>query len=1605
MSNFKDIAALCIEQIKTSLGECLKGKEKKPATQMTEAYLAKIQSRELVKTPVSEVRGEMMSLWRFIKKRAWGKTLVRAYNPSPEEHQWHSTHSIIEIVCDDQPFLVASILMELEKQDIQVYSLNHIVYEAKRNKQDVLLYLDKITNRDNKQLEFLMHIEIERQVDETALNEIEDSVWNVLNDVYRVYLDWKPMRSKMLEVAQLCKEKSKDEQPIPTKFSDEALKFLAWLSADKFLFIGYAYYSLKEKDGHHFFVYQEGSGLGLLGENRATTLQTVTPINPCQADHFKQSELLILTKSNLLSTIHRPGHLDHIGVKHYKDGKAVGEWRFCGLLSSLAYSVPINQMPLVRKKIKHVLEGSESVDAHRSRILEFVINQYPRDELLQADANYLKKTLHEIVRKQERRQMGVFLRTDSCDEFVTTMVYILKEHYTTELRTQFEQVLMDTFNGKSIDFNIVTTDHPLTQILFRIYCNHASEHEIDVDILEARMTDLMMRWQDRQQLALVEQFGEAEGKRLHRKYMRAFPAAYREDSHPLQGVMDIQTFENFGPDVSISTRLYYPADNPDQLHFRVLGSGQSLALSDVLPILEQMGVKVLSARPYSIAPKGLVHFWILDFAILPSTDCNLENKHLRELFQEVFVRIWKNDLENDSFNALVMTARIGWRRIMLIRALSRYLLQLQVPFSQQYMQETVNNNPAIARDIVELFFIRFDPTFEGNRDKAFIRLLQSTEAQLEEVTSLDEDRILRHFLSLIQAIYRTNFFQSDDAGLSKPYVSFKLSPQLLVAAPQPRLKYEIFVYSPRVEGVHMRAGKVARGGLRWSDRREDYRTEVLGLAKAQMVKNSVIVPLGAKGGFIAKQLPLQSDREALIAEGIACYEMFISGLLDVTDNMQGGKIVPPTSVVRHDEDDPYLVVAADKGTATFSDIANKVSNQYNFWLGDAFASGGSQGYDHKGMGITAKGAWESVKRLFWSKSINVQNEDFTVVGIGDMSGDVFGNGMLLSKHIRLVAAFNHMHIFLDPNPDIEKSYKERQRLFDMERSSWSDYKKSLISKGGGIYNRSQKSIKLTAEVKAMLGVNKNTIIPNDLIQAILCAPVDLLWNGGIGTYIKASTQTNEVVGDRSNDSLRVDAKEVRAVVIVEGGNLGLTQKARIEFARNGGLISTDAVDNSAGVDCSDHEVNIKILLDQAVAEGDMTEKQRNLLLATMTNDVSKLVLRNNYLQSMGLTLTTGRPERLINDQRRLINILEKEKRLSRKLEALPSDAELSKMSKNGESLTRPEISVLLAHTKLKLFGEFIEANIQDDDYLFSLLPCYFPEALQASMADRIIKHPLKIEILATHIINDICNRMGSCFIDRLQQETRCSSIDAIRAFIIVQEVFNLKSLWQGLEDNEYNIDPTLICNELISIRRHIEKSALWLLRRHNKSLHICNLVAAYSEGLNTLSIELPHYLSDEDQHKWKTRQTALIQAGMPKECARTCAGLYYLYFGFGIIDIAKNSQKAVAETARIYFALEGHLILHWLREQVRSLPEVDLWRRKARDTLRDKLDNTLSNNCACVLDSKVDEPKKALDQWLRIKSTQISRWHSTVKEVQASSEINLAMLSVAVQELSLLAEV
>ncbi len=1614
MNRFKDFRAVIVNQVQSLLAKRMSEKECEQIQSLADAYYCGVSPKDLTQINTDDCYGSLLCLWQFLQIRQPKQIKIRAYNPEPETHHWHSTHSIIEIVVDDMPFLVSSILMELDRQKIKVYRLNHPTLCSER---DNTGHLNSINTHQSPLTEAVIRIEIDRQPDHLELEKVASGIRNIVDDVHKVVSDWEAMQVRLNEAIQWCQN---HPSPLPSIEQKEALAFLHWLKKDNFLFIGFRYYEIIQSSHKLKLRTSSKTGLGTFREDSHSS-PVERDLSPYIAAQIQTPELLVITKSTSRSTVHRPAHLDYIGIKQFGDnGAIIGEWRFFGLFSSTAYNVPLDEIPLIRKKVAKLLKNSGCpANSHRGNALRHIIHDYPRDELLQASYEQLKSVINGILDCHELRQLKVFLRPDSYDRFITVLVYVSRDNFNTELRLKMQQILLSELSGNSIDFNVQLSENPMAQLQFTVHCHHANKQHIDVERLEALIHEAMLSWSDHLQQALKEAFGEATGNRMAQCYLLAFPAAYREDVSPRQAVADIQRLESIKNSSQISTSLYRPVTDHYRWHFRVLGKGPLLALSDVLPILEKMGVRVRSARPYSISPCNLERAWVLDFSIEPDshenalsinsnsqeskTNCsNLEDTHLREQFHEVFIRTWKGEMENDGFNGLVVSAGLNWEQVVLVRALSRYLLQLQVPFSQSYMQKVLNSNPSVVREIVNLFSVRFYPDFRGDRHEIASACSERIYRLLDNVANLDEDRILRHFLSVVEAMLRTNAYQKESNGEPKSYLSFKLEPDKIPTSPQPRPMFEIFVYSPRFEGVHMRGGRIARGGLRWSDRMEDFRTEILGLVKAQMIKNAVIVPHGAKGGFVAKHLPLNGSREEIQKEGISCYRLFISGLLDLTDNLQGGNIIPPEDVVRYDDNDPYLVVAADKGTASFSDIANDVSMIYGFWLRDAFASGGSQGYDHKKMGITARGAWESVKRIFKEREIDSQTQDFTVIGIGDMSGDVFGNGMLLSSHIQLIAAFNHQHIFIDPTPDISVSFDERQRLFNLPRSSWDDYDRDKISKGGGVFSRQLKNIHLSKQARSVLATDKSMMPPAELIQTILKAPADLLWNGGIGTYVKASCESNADVGDRSNDSVRINASELNTCAVGEGGNLGLTQLARIEFSKRGGLINTDAIDNSGGVDSSDHEVNIKILLNQMVDDGDITIKQRNVLLVSMTDEIAKLVLRHNFLQSQRLSLSLQQSVILFNDHRFLIRKLEQKGRLNRTLDCLPSDTELKARAKNGEGLTRPEIAILLSHTKLDLFESLVTAKVDDDPILVAKLLDYFPSQLRTQFPDQIRSHPLKTEILATHLSNEVGNRMGATFIEYIQQETRNSELNCVRAFMAIKEIFSISSIWDQFERLGFGVKDDIQRVELFRIQQHVEKACIWLLRNHANDMNIESLISSYKLGVNAVSGQLAELLGEEDCEWLGGRVTWLQEANLPPALAETCAGLRYLYYVLFMVGVADEYKLTVTDVAFIFFALEDYLCLPWLRERIRQLPVNDLWQRKAQSSLKDQLDRTLNDNCINVLHHSDGKPEEKLKQWLEKNAEPIDCWRATVREIQSAREQNLAMLSVAIQELSLI---
>src|SRR5919107_1350564 len=1179
-----------LDKVVTRIREQMPEDQAPQVEEFARQYYGWVDAADLEDRSPIDAYGAALSHWSFAGRREPGEWKIRIYNPHFEEHGWQSTHTVIEMVNDDMPFLVDSTRMEINRQGYAIHMILHPVMNVRRDEEGRLLeVLPPDADEEDAISESVIHVEVDRQTEPFVLEDLKQAIQKTLADVKAAVEDWPKMRERVGDIVSGLEENPPDFEPEDLA---ETRAFLEWIDDNYFTFLGYREYDLTTQNGEEALCAVQGSGLGILRQSESGPVsRRFAELPPGVRRLARTPKLLNLTKANSRATVHRPSYLDYIGIKKFDEsGEVTGERRFLGLYTFSAYSASAFDIPLVRRKVRYVLERAGFPEgSHNEKDLIEILETYPRDELFQISEDELFEVAMGILHLQERQRVRLFVRRDTYGRFFSCLVYVPRDRYNTDIRQHMQDILQEAFNGESAEFNVRLSESVLARLHFIIYTDPEDVPDYNVDEIEARLVEATRSWRDNLYEALIEQCGEEIGTELFQQYREAFPPGYRDDFLARTAVVDIRRIEGLSSGNDLGMSLYHPLEAPeDFLRFRLYRLGGEISLSEVMPLPEDMGVEGADPRPHQIEPTEKAPVWINDFGLVHEAQGELQTDQVKEIFQDAFARAWRGTVEDDGFNRLVLRAQLTWREITILRAYCKYLRQAGTTFSQNYMEQTLAANPHIARLLVELFKARLDPGRQERAEEETERLKEEIKEALEAVVSLDEDRILTSFLNVTLATLRTNYFQSTPEGEPKPYLSFKLDPTGIPELPLPRPMFEIFVYSPQTEGVHLRGGKVARGGIRWSDRREDFRTEILGLMKAQTVKNAVIVPVGAKGGFVVKRPPRGGGREALQEEVVACYKTLIRGMLDITDNISGNEIVPPPDVSRYDDDDPYLVVAADKGTATFSDIANELSAEYDFWLGDAFASGGSVGYDHKEMGITARGAWESVSRHFRQLGRDIQNEDFSVVGIGDMSGDVFGNGMLLSRHIKLLGAFNHMHIFLDPDPDPETSFEERQRLFGLPRSSWTDYDENLISEGGGIFPRTAKSIPLSDQVRELLGVEEESMTPTELISAMLKAEVDLLWNGGIGTYVKASTETNAEVGDRANDTLRANGDELRCRVVGEGGNLGFTQMGRIEYALSGGRIYMDAIDNSAGVDCSDHEVNIKILLDAIVEAGDMT---------------------------------------------------------------------------------------------------------------------------------------------------------------------------------------------------------------------------------------------------------------------------------------------------------------------------------------------------------------------------------------------------------------------------------
>lgn len=1443
---------------------------------------------------------------RLASERSPNQAVVALYTPDFDRHGWHSPHTVVDVVTDDMPFLVDSLTMTVYRRGLAIHRMVHPVLGIDRDASGKLM---KSVPRGTKasHTESWIHLEIDRISDAHEIEALKAELADVLADVRAAVEDHLPMRQSVASaIADLETSTGQDR--------DEITEFLRWVASDNFVFLGYTHYRADTASGE--LKREPEGGLGLLrraDHPRYGRCLAGIPGNLEEIAHLPSS--LTLVKADARSTLHRPNYLDFIGV-HHRDatGKVVGEHVFVGLYAMHVYHVATTEIPVVRQKVAAVRAAcGYSPGSYRDKALINVLETYPRNELIEIATEDLLRIANGIVMLEEHPRVRVFLRDDNWGRYVSALLYMPRDRFDTAMRKRIIALLKETLQADSVDFSLQVGESRLARMHLIARNPGTKPGQYDAAAFEREVARIVRGWHDELHHHLVEHCGEERGNALLRRYGLSLPLAYQDQVPPTSAVSDLERLEAAEKSGRVEIKLNAPyGEDGSHQHLKLFLKGSPRPLSAVLPLLENLGITVLSEQPFNLS-EGDLH--IADFAIcLPQREA-LDGETTRAAFLDLLEKLLRDEVENDGFNRLTLLAGLDERSITILRAYGRYLRQAGLSFSQGYIERCLSNHPQIARLLTELFVARLSPDCD---DAAADAVGERLGTALAKVTNIDDDRILSGYRTAIEATVRTNAWQTDSEGKPKPYLSFKISSKQIPFLPKPLPLYETFVYNQRMEGIHLRGSRVSRGGLRWSDRMEDYRTEGLGLVKAQTAKNAVIVALGAKGCFVGKRLPSPSDRDAYQAEGVACYMTYIRGLLDITDNIVAGKVVPPANVRRRDGDDPYLVVAADKGTATFSDTANGIANEYGFWLGDAFASGGSVGYDHKKMGITARGAWEAAKRHFRELGHDTQTQPFVAVGIGDMSGDVFGNAMLRSKQIKLVAAFDHRHIFLDPNPDCEKTFAERERLFNLPRSSWDDFDRSLISEGGGVWSRAQKTIPLSPQVRERLAISAEQMTPADLMNAILKAPVDLLYNGGIGTYVKASSQSHQDANDRSNDALRVDATELRVKVVVEGGNLGLTQKARIEYSLNGGQIYTDAIDNSAGVDCSDHEVNIKILLSSLVSGGDMTMKQRDALLASMTDDISRLVLIDNYQQTQAISVEASVGNALLSAHSQLIRYLESRGTIDRRIEALPDDKGFTERAQMGRGLTPPEIAVLLAYTKIALKEEIVASPLPDAPELQPLFADYFPEPLLRQCGNALSTHPLRREIITMQLVNRLVNRMGPSFVIQVGNETGATSAQIAAAWFAASELLETEALWHEIE----SLDLKIPASEQLASMAALRDMTAAVTRQ---------ILASQQTGSIGETISLYQAAVSETLKAVRGDRTAYAAAAAILEARSRIVGV------FELVDFARASGKALAQMTASAAKLDTLVDFAWLAGAIDRLPAGNRWQARARAQLASEL--------------------------------------------------------------------
>lgn len=1585
-------------------------------------YFASSANAELARATEEQLFNQVTTAWDFIQERSGTGVKIQFSEWQRDEDKNSRPGTSIYVLLNDMPFVVDSVRQCLNRVGATVRHLNNAVIYVSRGtgKQQRGKLQSLVSEADGQhKAEALTCIHCS-MISRERHAEIEAEIRDSLKHVTAAVKAYKPMCKKAEEIRTRLVANA-DQIPVAGDELAESVAFIDWILNNHFTFLGYEEYRIRNRAQGRILEYQQESALGVSRYNTDIKKQARLDSLPRgTADLILDRQVCSFAKSSQRSKVHRPAYYDYILIKEFDEqGEVATEHRFKGLYTSSVYYRAALDIPIVRKKVRNVLDRSGfSPNGHSIKDLMQVINVFPRDELFQMSTDQLFTTAIGIAQIQETRTCKLFIRRDSYGKFFSCLVYVPREKYTTKMRHKIQEFLSERLRASELEYNIYLSESILARVHLVLRVPNIHQVKYDQMELESSLVELVKPWEDYFLEALEKKFSEEEARQRYDTYANCFPAAYKDAYSGAESVIHTQHLA----DAVSQRRLILDlapcrSESGAELSFKIFSLGKQLMLSDVDPILENLGLFIISEKTFKLYPDaGLTAdddragtVWLHDFSLYRKNREGKFNLGISEKFEDAFRAVWDGRIDDDSFNALVLNAGLEWRDVALLRAYAAYLKQIQFGYTAQFIAETLATHSQISCQLVSYFHALFNPATsrrsQADKQQA-TKLRNSILAGIDAVVNLSEDGVLRAYLELIDATLRSNFYQRDSDGELKSYFAFKFDPRRIDAMPLPKPQYEIFVYSRQVEGVHLRGGKVARGGLRWSDRSEDYRTEVLGLVKAQQVKNSVIVPVGAKGGFIVKEQMPGDDRDQKQAMGIACYKIFISGLLDLTDNMVEGKVVHPPEMVRRDGDDTYLVVAADKGTATFSDIANGIAADYNFWLGDGFASGGSNGYDHKAMGITARGAWVSVQRHFREQGIDVQEQDFTVLGIGDMAGDVFGNGMLQSRHICLVAAFNHRHIFIDPNPEPAAGFRERQRLFKKKGSAWSDYDSSLISAGGGVFERSAKSIAISAEMKERFAIDKDRLTPNQLINALLKSPVDLIWNGGIGTYVKSSEESHAEVGDKANDALRVNGDELRCKVIGEGGNLGVTQLGRIEFGLHGGVSLTDFIDNSGGVDCSDHEVNIKILLNQQLLDGNLSRKRRNSLLEAMTEEVAELVLDNNYSQVQAIGVARTEVAERHKEYSDLINYLENNAGLNRSLEFLPSDDELEERAARQQYLTRPELAVLTSYMKLHLKASLTTVDYIDDPFLEPFLFNAFPTKLRRGYRDAILKHPLRREIIASQLANSLVNLLGPSFVYRMVDSTGAPLADVVRAALIVIDIFNIERYWGEVEALDYQVKSELQ-NEMMSrLIRLVRRSTRWLLRNRRSKIDFVAEREFFSDGIRRYKLMLPGKLPPDYSSMFTDKLQHLLEQGVPESLARSVCKCDFLFPATSFVEISESTGEQLSNIVEIYFAIGEKLRLNWLGKIINQLPVTNYWQALARETYLDDLawqQRALTCNVVSMPGS-IGSARSRVDDWAQSQVAQMVRIDKMLTQLQTESQPDYAMFSVALRELLNLAQ-